>query len=186
MVIKSLIKREESKMTVSEEVLTIIEATVEKSMNAVRVNMQPEEGKNYFKETEILLYNYPSLKLKVEQDEKFLYDPDATAEPEQRKSKDIIRFTSGASHGLDIDRYTIGIKSSMMRTRQEVFRISRALNAIEKDRYYKIIEMKYFQEMTMESIAEHYGCEDKTIRRNKNRLVNKLMIMLFGTDALHT
>ncbi len=172
-------------MAVSEEVLNIIETTIEKSLSAANKYVQPEEGKNYFKETEILLYNYPALKLKIEQDESFLYDPDASAEPEQRKSKDIIRFSgTGGGHGLDIDRYTISIKSSMMRTRQEVKRIERALDTIKSDKYYEIITMKYFEEMTMEAIAAHFDCEDKTVRRNKNRLINKLKIMLFGADAL--
>lgn len=172
-------------MAVSEEVMSIIQTTVEQSLTAARQAIQPEEGKDYFKETEKLLYNYPVLKLKIEEDQKFLYDPDATAEPDQRKSKDIIKFTgNGGGHGLDIDRYTLGIKSSMMRTRQEVKRIERALDTIKNDKYYEIINMKYFKGMTMEAIAEHFECEDKTARRNKNRIVNKLKIMLFGADAL--
>ena len=158
---------------------------VETTIKAITDNMHQEEGKDYFKETEKLLYNYPILKLKVEEDEKFLYNPDASVEPEQRKSKDIIRFSgTGGGHGLDIDRYTIGVKSSMMRTRQEVNRIDRALDTIKSDKYYRIIELKYFKEMTMEAIADEFECEDKTIRRNKNRLINKLKIMLFGADAL--
>ncbi len=174
-------------MTLSEEVMSIIQTTVEQSIAAARQSIQPEEGKDFYKETEKLLYNYPVLKLKVEEDEKFLYNPDASAEPEQRKSKDIIRFSgAGGGHGLDIDRYTISIKSSMMRTRQEVKRIERALDTIKSDKYYEIINMKYFKEMTMEAIAEHYDCEDKTVRRNKNRLINKLKIMLFGADALNS
>ena len=174
-------------MAVSEEVMSIIQTTVEQSLTAARQTIQPEEGKDYFKETEKLLYNYPVLKLKVEEDEKFLYNPDASAEPEQRKSKDIIRFSgNGGGHGLDIDRYTISIKSSMMRTRQEVKRIERALETIKSDKYYEVIDLKYFKEMTMESIAEYLKCEDKTVRRNKNRLLNKLKIMLFGADALNT
>lgn len=174
-------------MAVSEEVMNIIQTTVEQSLTAARQTMQPEEGKEYFRETEKLLYNYPILKLKVEEDEKFLFNPDATAETEQRKSKDIIRFSgTGGGHGLDIDRYTIGVKSSMMRTRQEVKRIERALSTIKDDKYYEIIEMKYFQEMTMESMAAYFDCDEKTIRRNKNRLINRLKIMLFGADALNS
>ncbi|AFV02831.1 hypothetical protein DHBDCA_p1805 [Dehalobacter sp. DCA] len=37
----------------------------------------------------------------------------------------------------------------------------------------------------MEDIAERFDCEERTIRRNKNRLVNKIKIMLFGADALN-
>jgi DNA-directed RNA polymerase specialized sigma24 family protein len=174
-------------MEISSEMLTIIKEVVEKtaqeSVQAVKLN-NAEESRNYFRETEILLYNYPALRQKVESDEEFLYDPEAAAAPPV-KSKDIVRF-SGGGHGLDMDRYTEGIKSSMMRTRQEVLRIERALDAIKDDRYFNIIPMKYFDEVAIEEIAELFDCDVTTIRRNKNRLINRVKIMIFGTDALHT
>ncbi|WP_243140736.1 hypothetical protein [Dehalobacter restrictus] len=88
---------------------------------------EPAE-RNYFRETEILLYNYPALKLKVEQDAEFLYDPEAETAPKSNRSKDIVVFSTRATgnHGLDIDQYTQSVKSSMMRTRQEVLWINRA------------------------------------------------------------
>lgn len=158
----------------------------ETTIKALRNKKHQEEVKNYFKETEILLYNYPALKLKVAQDEEFLYNPDAEAVPEKRKSKDIIKYSSsGGGHGLDIDRYTIGVKSSMMRTKQEVLRIERALETIKDDAYYCVIEYKYFDEMNFEEIADRLEKDESTCRRNKNRLINKLKIMLFGADALN-
>ncbi len=133
-----------------------------------------------------MLYNYPALKLKVEQDEEFLYNPEAETAPKSNWSKDIVIFStrSTGSHGLDIDQYTQGVKSSMMRTRQEVLRIERALETVKDDPYYDIIPFKYWDGMTMLEIADSFQCEDKTARRHKNRLVNKIKIMLFGADAL--
>lgn len=171
-------------MEITKELSAIIEKTVEKVMERVhKSNIKAEEERNYFKETEILLYNYPALKLKVEQDEEFLMDPDATS-ARPVKSKDIVCFSGRAGHGLDIDRYTQGVKSSMMRTRQEVLRIDRALEAIKEDRYYDIIPMKYFDGMSYEEIAERFDKDERTCRRNKNRLINKIKVMLFGTEAL--
>jgi RNA polymerase sigma factor (sigma-70 family) len=174
-------------LKLNNEVLKIIETAVNKAAqeSAKAVVHEQTEERNYFRETEILLYNYSVLKLKVSQDEEFLYDPDAYIEPSTR-SKDIVMFStrSTGSHGLDIDKYTQGIKSSMMRTRQEVLRIERALEPVKDDRYYDIIPMKYFDGMTIEDIAERFECEEKTVRRNKNRLVNKIKIMLFGAEAL--
>lgn len=153
---------------------------------AVETGKNDFSSKNYFKETEILLYNYQQLKLKVEQDEEFLYDPDSFTAPPKNRSKDIVVFsTKGTgSHGLDIDRYTTEIKSSMMRTRQEVLRIDRALETIKDDKYFDIIPMKYFDNKPFEEIADVLGYDERTIRRNKNRLINRLKIMLFGADAL--
>ncbi|MGE4272076.1 MAG: sigma-70 family RNA polymerase sigma factor [Desulfitobacterium sp.] len=175
-------------MKLNHEVLKIIETAVNKTAQQTMkaAHEIPSSERNYFRETEILLYNYPALKLKVAQDEEFLYDPEAYTMPENNRSKDIVIFSNRGTggHGLDIDKYTQGVKSSMMRTRQEVLRIERALETIQDDKYYDIISMKYWDEMTMESIAERFGCEDRTVRRNKSRLVNKMKIMLFGADAL--
>jgi DNA-directed RNA polymerase specialized sigma24 family protein len=175
-------------MKLNSEVLRIIDAAVNKAAqeSAKLIKQQnPETERNYFRETEILLYNYPALKLKVAQDEEFLYDPDASSSPAKR-SKDIAHFSSRnvGSHGLDINGYTQGLKSSMMRTRQEVLRIDRALEVIKDDKYYDIIPFKYWDGISMEDIAEKLECDDRTIYRNKNRLVNKIKIMLFGADAL--
>lgn len=170
------------------EVLKIIETAVNKAAqeSAKAVAHDPSIERNYFRETEILLYNYPALNLKVAQDEEFLYDPEASTAPQGGRSKDIVCFStrSTGSHGLDIDKYTQGVKSSMMRTRQEVLRIDRALEAIQDDKYFEIIPLKYWDDVNMEDIALKFDCEERTIRRHKNRLINKLKIMLFGADAL--
>nr|WP_282433244.1 hypothetical protein [Dehalobacter restrictus] len=44
--------------------------------------------------------------------------------------------------------------------------------------------MKYWDGYTVEEIAATFECDDRTIYRNKSRLVNKVKIMLFGADAL--
>lgn len=176
-------------LKLNNEVLKIIETAVNKATQdtAKAVGQDPQADRNYFRETEILLYNYPALKLKVAQDEEFLYDPESTTAPTSKRSKDIVCFSTRGtgSHGLDIDQYTQSVKSSMMRTRQEVLRIERALEVIKDDKHYDIIPMKYWDGLAMLEIAEKFECEDKTVRRNKNRLVNKLKIMLFGADALN-
>ncbi|BAE83976.1 sigma factor-like helix-turn-helix DNA-binding protein [Desulfitobacterium hafniense] len=174
-------------MKLDDEVLKIIETAVNKAAqdSAKAAHENPSAERNYFRETEILLYNYPALKLKVEQDVEFLFDPESHIVPPNR-SKDIVIFsTKGTgSQGLDLDKYTQGVKSSMMRTRQEVIRIERAVETIKDDEYYDVIPMKYWDGLTIEEIAERLGREEKTIRRNKSRLINKLKIMLFGADAL--
>ncbi|WP_242833514.1 sigma-70 family RNA polymerase sigma factor [Desulfosporosinus youngiae] len=177
------------KLKLNNEVLKLIETVVNKvaQESAKAATQDTLVERNFFQETETLLYNYQALKLKVAQDEEFLFDPEAYTTPTNNRSKDIIRFSTSntGSHGLDIDRYTQGIKSSMMRTRQEVMRIDRALEVIKDDKYYEIVPMKYWDGMTIESIASDLECDEKTVRRNKNRLVNKLKIMLFGADALN-
>lgn len=175
-------------LKLNKEVLKIIETAVNKAaQESVKAVAHDASGdRNYFRETEILLYNYPALKLKIAEDEEFLYNPDAVTKPPVDRSKDIVIFSTRntGSHGLDMDQYTQGVKSSMMRTRQAVLRIDRALETIKDDKYYGIIPMRYWDSITFEDIAFSFECDESTVRRNKSRLVNKLKIVLFGIDAL--
>ena len=70
--------------------------------------------------------------------------------------------------------------------------IKSVLKKFENDEYYQIIELKYLRktvdkngkeikEYSFEEIAEIIGCTDKTIRKNKNRLLNDIGMKLFPT-----
>ena len=47
-----------------------------------------------------------------------------------------------------------------------------------------IIEMKYFEKMTHEEIAEELNIDPKTVTRRKNRIIKRLSFMLFPDDAI--
>lgn len=59
-----------------------------------------------------------------------------------------------------------------------------ALKNIEDDKYYKIIELKYFEEMTLDYIAGYFNVDEKTVRRHKNRLVNKVKVLIFSDSII--
>ena len=63
-------------------------------------------------------------------------------------------------------------------------RIERALNYIRHERYYKIIQLRYFDNMNMQEIASEIPCDIKTAYSNKDKLLDKLMIIFFGAEAL--
>jgi RNA polymerase sigma factor (sigma-70 family) len=73
---------------------------------------------------------------------------------------------------------------SKLRTEQLLNRISKALEKIEDEDGYKIIEMKYLQGMSNEQIAEKLNYGATTVWRKHNRLIEKLERKLFGADAL--
>ena len=50
---------------------------------------------------------------------------------------------------------------------------------------YKIIEMKYFEKKTNNLIAEALGVDEKTVRRNKNRLIETISIWIFPDEVLN-
>ncbi len=60
----------------------------------------------------------------------------------------------------------------------------RALKEIEDDKYYKIIEIKYFEEMTFEYISEKLEMGERTAKRHKNRLVKMLQMIIFSDNAI--
>ena len=65
-----------------------------------------------------------------------------------------------------------------------VNQVEAALLSIESDQFYDIIPMYYFSDYTNDVIAEQYKTSEKTIRRNKSRLVNELKIILFADDFI--
>lgn len=65
-----------------------------------------------------------------------------------------------------------------------VEKVEDALNSLSDDKYFEIIELYYFKKWTREAIAEKFDTSTTTISRNKNRLVNKISIVLFTEDFL--
>lgn len=161
-----------------------IKKAVEKIFDAKK--QVEEQQRDFFKETEKLLYAYPDLKLKVEQDKEDLER--GVFAIKVSKSKDIIRFSTHSGDRQPEEYVQEELirsrKASMERTRLQVQRIDRALETIKDDSYYDIIPMKYWDGLKLEEISERMNCDMSTVCRAKNRLVNKLKIILFGADAL--
>ena len=59
-----------------------------------------------------------------------------------------------------------------------------ALDAIKKDDYSLIIDMYYFENKTLEEIAEFYDVNIKTIRRHKEKLIDKISKIIFSESFL--
>jgi DNA-directed RNA polymerase specialized sigma24 family protein len=162
-----------------------IDQAVKKAADAIMAaNEQVQaEQRNYFRETERLLYSFPALKLSLAE-----YDEDAQAGEliaSRAKSKDIVRWSSnGGNTVTDTDEIKKSKLASVERTRKQVQRIERALETVKDDTYYEIIPLKYWDGIPGEEIAERLNCDERTYRRHKNRLVNRIKIVLFGADAL--
>ena len=63
--------------------------------------------------------------------------------------------------------------------------IESALKTIEKDKYYKIIELKYFNKKTLEEISEDLNISIITVKRNKNRLINEMSHIFITKNDLY-
>ena len=85
------------------------------------------------------------------------------------------------------NNYKIAINENndmTIKTQKLINIINKALNDIEDDYYFDIIELIYFKNKTREEVTEEFGVEVKTITRNKIRLVNKLKVILFSDDTI--
>lgn len=85
------------------------------------------------------------------------------------------------------NKYKLAIENdpeNTLKTKKLVRIIDRALKSIETDQYYSIIEMYYFEHKTREQIAEFYDVDEKTVSRNKRRLLNEIRIILFSDTTI--
>ena len=62
-------------------------------------------------------------------------------------------------------------------------RLKESIDKFSEDDYL-IIELKYFEKMTHEEIAEELDIDPKTVTRRKNRIIKRLSFMLFPDEAI--
>ena len=58
------------------------------------------------------------------------------------------------------------LQEEIVRIENVVNMVERALDTIKNDKYYKIIEMKYFDDMTFEYIAENLDISERTAKNS--------------------
>lgn len=157
-----------------------------KMLQSNNKNNKSQDNKDCFKQTERLLYAYNEFKETVknyneEIDELQKYGL-------REKSKSIVYMPSGSRLTKDdlLEAKILDLNYKIQNTQREIKKIENGLKAVELDSWYGIIELKYFQGLSDKDIADidEYRCDPSTIRRHKNRLVNKIAIRLFGADAI--
>ena len=70
-------------------------------------------------------------------------------------------------------------------TRKLVKQIEKALKKIEAEPYYELIELKYFKGWTHERIAEYFDVDEKTIRYQRQKLIERLRPIIFSDEFIH-
>lgn len=174
---------------VNEELLRAAsESTVKLLISELKKNhMLKGKELSPFQKTETLLYNYKHYKAAVE--EKMHQIDFIMKNGVGSKSKSITTYSSNnvMSSKLEIEKreeQAEAIMHSVDNTQKYIKIIDGALDSIRSDQYYRIIEMKYFEELSNEEIAAELGKDKSTISRNKNRLINILKIRLFADEVL--
>lgn len=164
----------------AEEVIKIL--TDKNLVKATETNGKKELS--YYKKVEILLYNYENLKEAINQKEEDIENLEKYGLKE--KSKSIVAYSS-AGGNPEADRY-LELKNKYtiekLEIERDLKRIDNALDKIRKDSYFDIIQLKYLNSeeekvRTIEELADKLEKDRSTIIRNKKRLINKLIIILF-------
>lgn len=126
--------------------------------------MTEEEFKKYANQIILETVNQTVLKLRLSG---FLKDDQKTR---YQKTEDILK---------NFNQFE---KSNQPFAKELVEKVEDALTSLKDDKYFEIIPLFYFQKRTRENIAEIFDTSTTTISRNKNRLVNKISIVLFADE----
>lgn len=169
---------EKTAKTTAEEVVSLL-----KNKNMIK------NGLTYTKKVEIALYNYNNLLEAVKEKDEAIEELETYGVRE--KSHSVTVYSSSAGMRAEQDVYIEKIQKLQFEkkeTLRNIKRIDKALSKIKKDKYYQIIEWKYFKQSyeengekvkyTDEKIAEMLDVERITIIRNRKRLINTLTTII--------
>lgn len=164
----------------AEEVIKIL--TDNKLVKVAETNGKKELS--YYKKVEILLYNYENLKEAIKQKEEDIENLEKYGLKE--KSCSVVIYSS-AGGNPEVDRY-LELKQrytiEKLEIERDLKRIDNALDKIRKDKYFDIIQLKYLNKdeekvIKDDEIAENMNKDRRTIIRNRKRLIQKLVTILF-------
>lgn len=163
---------------------TVIKEVAKEVVNELKTSNMIKREMSFYKRVELLLYNYENLKEAVKQKDEDIEYLDKYGLNENSKS--IVIFSSTSIISKE-DRQ-VQLREKYVREKNEIIRdikrIDNALDKIKKDKYFKIIQLKYLnleeeKIKTDEELAEIFNRDRKTILRNRKRLINKLTTILF-------
>ena len=140
--------------------------------------------KDTFTATEKRLYAYPVLKLKIANDREKIHEIQQHGLPD--KSKMVIGLLkSGTRLTPDEikDALIHDIEAQIAESEAEIAEIDRALAVIAGDPYEDIVRLKYYEDKSTDDISVIFSCDPSTVKRNRNRLVGRMSVFLYGTGA---
>ena len=76
------------------------------------------------------------------------------------------------------------LQEEIVRIENVVNMVERALDTIRNNKYYDIIEMKYFDDLTFEHISEKLDISVITAKRYKNKMIRQLQLVIFSDDVI--
>lgn len=165
-----------------------IEAIIKKAVNAgIEAGKRQAERApvDAYKATEKRLYALPDLKDKVERDKQYLKD--LLQHGLAKHSKDIVRFkTSGQRLSDDeiLEGVAKDVQAAIAADEFEIKTIEDALAPLTSDPNYLVISGRFFEGKSDEEIGKKLKCDPTTVRRNRGKLMHRIVVRLYGAGAL--
>lgn len=151
------------------------------------IESRPKE-KTAYQKTEQLLYNYNNFKRIVEERYAEIEDIKKYGVPKKGEAVHTYSSGSGTVSGIVLPEESVESAvqerlRSVQDTVQVINLIDKCMDALKRDPYYKILEMRYFEGRTQEDIALVFNVSQVTISNNKNRLVRELAMRIFPSQV---
>ena len=148
-----------------------------------------KQEKSAFQRTEQLLYNYVGFKRIVDERMQQVVEIQTYGVPQSCAIKERVQGGS-VQKGLVLPEESVEdavqrIVESVQDTIRAIEFIDEGMDKLKVDPYYRILEMRYFEGRTQEDIATAFGCTQKTISVNKNRLVKELSMRMFPNQVIN-
>lgn len=147
--------------------------------------IKQQEIKSYYSQAERRLYAYKSLKDGIKNFKEEIKELQREGLPE--KSKSVVFMPSGSRLSGDdlLAARILDLEYRIQSNKREIKNIENAVEMIKDDEYIDVIRYKYFDGKKDTEISEKLNCDESTVRRNKKRLVNRLVIIFYGAVALN-
>lgn len=178
------------KQVLTKSVVDILNEQNEQLSKVSFIERQKLVQSNTYKSTERLLYNFNMLKEHLENETEYL---DMAY---HKTAGSIVKFQKNKVDKPTDDQLLQDRIDSYRRSLHDFERIKKAIDAVSDQKGFEIIRLKYLtpgnETVTYEGIAEQlagtHGFSDKlnekTVRRYKNLLINKIATLIFGSDAI--
>jgi len=175
------------------ELLSLIDCTVKKAVAEAICELKRQQllidgRQTPFQKTETLLFNYNNFQSAIKEKEEQIKELKSWGLKEKSKSITTFSGTNGYVEVKSDEEKTEDrikeIESSMHVTKTFIKVIDDALAGLQDDPYYDLISMRYFKGCSRTEIADHFMCDERTVTRNKNRLINLLQIKLFSDQVI--
>lgn len=175
-------------MTMTAELEGIINATIEHIVSGTIEDIKSDniyalDPKSIYSKTESLLYNLPQLKKAAQERREQIREIEKYGI--HKASKSITMFIPNSGQVDTISEYEKkenkieqlhGIISEL---ESRIAQIEAAIDTVKDDPYFPIIKMRYFDKKTNEQIAKRLKCDEGTVKRHKNKMLESIRFSLF-------